>query len=285
MRSPELTTVLALALTAALSAACAAQSSDEPVDDLSFTLTTVTDTGAEPLLTSELGLDVGDLDAGQLDPGDVDSGDILKTPCSSTLGCAYAACYDSCQTPDRLNMSYCTWLCECIVYDKKDRFTCELENPYIDLLEPPKPPSKELTETSSPSTVAAQDLTPFVSACESQGGVPISTSEQAACCKVCTDKGCHEFCVDPADDSKSEVLSEKSAKVLGSVIAEIESSATDSTARNNDEDERGPGCKFICGKVWDACDVTPIYDHWCFEIAKACVTICMPASGAGTLAP
>jgi hypothetical protein len=56
-----------------------------------------------------------------------------------------AECIGKCETPDRVNHQYCNWFCECTVMQKKDRMTCEAENPYVDVREtPPLPPLKEI---------------------------------------------------------------------------------------------------------------------------------------------
>jgi hypothetical protein len=78
------------------------------------------------------------------DPASGGTGVAEKPKCSGD-GCVYQACFADCQTPERVSDSYCTWYCKCIAFDKKDRFTCERENPYLDLRDdpPPKDPRAE----------------------------------------------------------------------------------------------------------------------------------------------
>ena len=142
---------------------------------------------------------------------------------------------------------------------------------------------KDKVDAYPEPSIGELGLSPFVGACESQGGALTSTGKHSACCTLCTEKdGCNDFCVDLEDDKVSP--SEESAKVYEALVEKLEASGTGSTARNNDEQDRTKGCKWLCGKVWDGCDVTPIYDDWCWLIAMSCVTICLPGVS-GDLAP
>lgn len=53
----------------------------------------------------------------------------------------FVACMSDC-FGGHTSQNYCGWFCTCTVVKGKDRFTCELQNPYIDLHEtpPPQPP-------------------------------------------------------------------------------------------------------------------------------------------------
>jgi hypothetical protein len=69
----------------------------------------------------------------------------LSLKCSTE--CQWFNCFNACVVGSPSN--YCEWQCTCTVVDGKDRFTCELENPYIDLHEQPPPPKTAPTDPAA----------------------------------------------------------------------------------------------------------------------------------------